>query len=99
MIPSIFLCCTNKKWTLRFPFYLGGSVTDLPEMDGISKWKMITGEERATDDFEILHNIDQNTMGVRKGPWKFIISELSSVLQYSKFYCTFCTNLHKSYHL
>ena len=46
-------------------------------MDGISKWKMITGEERATDDFEILHNIDQNTMGVRKGPWKFIISELS----------------------
>ena len=59
-------------------------------MDGKSKWKMITGEERATDDFEILHNIDQNTMGVRKGPWKFIISEFSF---------TVFKILHKSYHL
>ena len=49
-------------------------------MDGISKWNMITGKQRSTDNFELIHNINGNTMGIRKGPWKFIRSKIPESL-------------------
>ena len=55
---------------------LGGEIQDLPLMDGISKWNMITGKQRSTDNYELIHNINGNTMGIRKGPWKFIRSKI-----------------------
>ena len=44
-------------------------------MDGATKWKMITGEEHGRDNTTILLTIDEHTLGIRKGQWKFIKSK------------------------
>jgi hypothetical protein len=55
---------------LRFP---GGSLSDLPQMDGMSLWKSLSENSESPRNL-MLHNIDdtRHIAAVRVGDWKLM---------------------------